>query len=280
MQFKNIMVYLDQGNSNQARVDSALAIASTHGAALTGVVLIAQPSSAILQRLGITNAPAIHEKSRADAQESIDQFHEQAAAAGVEADVLKLECLEGDAPAKLSRVARVYDLSILRQANPDSDNTAFVAGLSEEVMFSSGRPVLYMPYIGAHQIPFKRGLIAWDGSRSSARAVHDALPLLENMDQVTILVIDSNTMEPSSDGVMPGEGLSRHLHRHGISSEIQHLMRGDSSTSTLVLNELANTGADLLVMGGYGTPKLREIILGGVTRTVLEMMTVPVFMSH
>jgi len=280
MQFKNIMVYLDQGNSNQARVDSALAIASTHGAALTGVVLIAQPSSAILQRLGITNAPAIHEKSRADAQESIDQFHERAAAAGVEADVLKLECLEGDAPAKLSRVARVYDLSILRQANPDSDNTAFVAGLSEEVMFSSGRPVLYMPYIGAHQIPFKRGLIAWDGSRSSARAVHDALPLLENMDQVTILVIDSNTMEPSSDGVMPGEGLSRHLHRHGISSEIQHLMRGDSSTSTLVLNELANTGADLLVMGGYGTPKLREIILGGVTRTVLEMMTVPVFMSH
>jgi len=280
MQFKNIMVYLDQGNSNQARVDSALAIASTHGAALTGVVLIAQPSSAILQRLGITNAPAIHEKSRADAQESIDQFHEQAAAAGVEADVLKLECLEGDAPAKLSRVARVYDLSILRQANPDSDNTAFVAGLSEEVMFSSGRPVLYMPYIGAHQIPFKRGLIAWDGSRSSARAVHDALPLLENMDQVTILVIDSNTMEPSSDGVMPGEGLSRHLHRHGISSEIQHLMRGDSSTSTLVLNELANTGADLLVMGGYGTPKLREIILGGVTRTVLEMMTAPVFMSH
>jgi len=280
MQFRNIMVYLDQGNSNQARVDSALAIASTHGAALTGVALIAQPSLAILQRLGVTNAPDLHEKWRADAQESVDQFHQRAAAAGVEADVLKLECPEGDAPAKLSRVARVYDLSILRQANPDSDNTAFVAGLSEEVMFSSGRPVLYMPYIGAHQIPFKRGLIAWDGSRSSARAVHDALPLLENMDQVTILVINSNRMEPSSDGVMPGEGLSRHLHRHGISSEIQRLQRGDSSTSTLILNELANTGADLLVMGGYGTPKLREIILGGVTRTVLEMMPVPVFMSH
>jgi nucleotide-binding universal stress UspA family protein len=280
MQFRNIMVYLDQGKSNQARVDSALAIASTHGAALTGVALIAQPSLAILQRLGVTNAPDLHEKLRADVQESVDQFHQQAAAAGVEADVLKLECPEGDAPAKLSRVARVYDLSILRQANPDNDDTAFIARLSEEVMFSSGRPVLYMPYIGAHQIPFKRGLIAWDGSRSSARAVHDALPLLENMDQVTILVINSNKMEPSSDGVMPGEGLSRHLHRHGISSEIQRLQRGDSSTSTLILNELANTGADLLVMGGYGTPKLREIILGGVTRTVLETMTVPVFMSH
>ena len=280
MQFRNIMVYLDQGKSNQARVDSALAIASTHGAALTGVALIAQPSLAILQRLGVTNGPDLHEKLRADVQESVDQFHQRAAAAGVEADVLKLECPEGDAPAKLARVARVYDLSILRQANPDSDNTAFVAGLSEEVMFSSGRPVLYMPYIGAHQIPFKRGLIAWDGSRSSARAVHDALPLLENMDQVTILVINSNKMEPSSDGVMPGEGLSRHLHRHGISSEIQRMERGDSSTSTLILNELTNTGADLLVMGGYGTPKLREIILGGVTRTVLETMTVPVFMSH
>lgn len=280
MQFRNIMVYLDQGNSNQARVDSALAIASTHGAALTGVALIPQPPLAILQRLGVTNAPDLYEKLRADVQESVDQFHERAAAAGVEADVLKLECPEGDAPAKLSRVARVYDLSILRQANPDNDDTAFIARLSEEVMFSSGRPVLYMPYIGAHQIPFKRGLIAWDGSRSSARAVHDALPLLENMDQVTILVINSNKMEPSSDGVMPGEGLSRHLHRHGISSEIQRMERGDSSTSTLILNELTNTGADLLVMGGYGTPKLREIILGGVTRTVLETMTVPVFLSH
>lgn len=280
MQFRNIMVYLDQGDSNQARVDSALAIASTHGAALTGVALIVQSSLAILQRLGVTNAPDLYEKSRADVQESVDRFHERAAAVGVEADVLKLECSEGDAPARLSRVARVYDLSILRQANPDSDNTAFVARLSEEVMFSSGRPVLYMPYIGAHQIPFKRGLIAWDGSRSSSRAVHDALPLLENMDQVTILVINSNKMEPSSDAVLPGEGLSRHLHRHGISSEIQRLQRGDSSTSTLILNELANTGADLLVMGGYGTPKLREIILGGVTRTVLETMTVPVLMSH
>lgn len=280
MQFRNIMVYLDQGKSNQPRVDSALAIARTHGAALTGVALIAQPSLAILQRLGVTNGPDLHEKSRADAQESIDQFHERATAAGVEADALKLECLEGDAPAKLARVARVYDLSILRQANPDRDNKAFIAGLSEEVMFSSGRPVLYMPYVGAHQIPFKRGLIAWDGSRSSARAVHDALPLLENMDQVTILVINSDKMELSSDGVMPGEGLSRHLHRHGISSEIQRLQRGDSSTSTLILNELTNTGADLLVMGGYGTPKLREIMLGGVTRTVLETMTVPVFMSH
>jgi len=103
---------------------------------------------------------------------------------------------------------------------------------------------------------------------------------LENMDQVTILVINSNKMEPSSDGVMPGEGLSRHLHRHGISSDIRRMERGDSSTSTLILNELTNTGADLLVMGGYGTPKLREIMLGGVTRTVLETMTVPVFMSH
>ena len=280
MQFRNIMVYLDQGKSNLARVDSALAIASSHGAALTGVALIAQPSLAILHRLGVANAPDLHDKSRADAQECIDQFHERAAAAGVEADVLKLECPEADAPAKLSRVARVYDLSILRQANPDRDDTAFIAGLSEEVMFSSGRPVLYMPYIGAHQIPFKRGLIAWDGSRSSARAVHDALPLLENMDQVTILIIDSNKIEPSSDGVLPGEGLSRHLHRHGIASEIQRLQRGETSTSTLILNELTNTGADLLVMGGYGTPKLREIMLGGVTRTVMETMTVPVLMSH
>ncbi|WP_422368185.1 universal stress protein [Pelagibius sp.] len=279
MRFKNILVYLDQGESNEERVGSALAIAKAHDATLTGVVVDALPSSGILQKLGVSGNDAVVEKARADAQSTIDEFRKRAETAGIATETSIIECDEGKASEKLSRLARVHDLSILRQANPDRDHAAFVAVLSEQVMFSSGRPVIFMPYVGAKRVPFSNGLIAWDGSRAATRAVHDSLPLLETMEEALILVVDPENIEHYQK-TKPGEKLSRHLTAHGISNTVKRVPRGDISTSSVIMNELANTGADLLIMGAYGTPKLREVILGGVTRTVLESMIVPVFMSH
>ena len=122
-------------------------------------------------------------------------------------------------------------------------------------------------------------MIAWDGSRASTRAVHDSLPLLETMKEAVILVVDPENIEHYQK-TKPGEGMSRHLDAHGVSNTVMRVPKGDISTSSVIMNELSNSGADVLVMGAYGTPKLREVILGGVTRTVLESMTVPVFMSH
>jgi nucleotide-binding universal stress UspA family protein len=279
MQYKNILVYLDQGASNKERVNTAIAIAIAHSAQLTGVVVNALPNFSILSRLGIGKDDALMEQARVDAQVAIERFELQTDKASIEADTRVIECLEGKAPEKLARMARIFDLSIMRQANPDKPNAAFIAELSEEVMFSSGRPVFFMPYIGAHNIPCKTGLIAWDGSKAATRAIHDALPILEMMDKVTILIVDADKIEHYTD-LKPGEALSRHLSAHGINNEVSRIPKGEASTSTIILNELSDTGADLLVMGGYGTPKLREIMLGGVTRTLFECMTVPVFMSH
>jgi nucleotide-binding universal stress UspA family protein len=279
MQYKNILVYLDQGASNKERVNTAIAIAIAHSAQLTGVVVNALPNSSILSRLGIGKDDALMEQARVDAQVAIERFELQTDKASIEADTRVIECLEGKAPEKLARMARIFDLSIMRQANPDKPNAAFIAELSEEVMFSSGRPVFFMPYIGAHNIPCKTGLIAWDGSKAATRAIHDALPILEMMDKVTILIVDADKIEHYTD-LKPGEALSRHLSAHGINNVVSRIPKGEASTSTIILNELSDTGADLLVMGGYGTPKLREIMLGGVTRTLFECMTVPVFMSH
>lgn len=279
MQFKNILVYLDRGASNLERVNSALAIAKAHNAQLTGVVVNALPASSILQRLGVGKDEAILEQARVNAQTIVERFLMQAENQEVEVDTRIIECLEGKAPEKLARMARIYDLSIMRQANPDKDNSAFITELSEEVMFSSGRPVFFMPYIGAHAIPCRKGLIAWDGSKAATRAVHDALPLLEMMEKVIILVVDPNNIEHYADS-KPGDELSRHLTAHGINNRVSRVPKGDTSTSTVILNELSDTGADMLVMGGYGTPRLREVMLGGVTRTLFECMTVPVLMSH
>jgi nucleotide-binding universal stress UspA family protein len=279
MQYKNILVYLDQGASNKERVNTAIAIAIAHSAQLTGVVVNALPNSSILKRLGIGKSDALMEQARVNAQVTIERFQLQTDKAGVEADTQVIECLEGKAPEKLARMARIFDLSIMRQANPDKPNASFIAELSEEVMFSSGRPVFFMPYIGAHNIPCKTGLIAWDGSKAATRAVHDALPILEMMEKGTILIVDADKIEHYTD-LKPGEALSRHLSAHGINNVVSRIPRGQTSTSTVILNEISDTGADILVMGGYGTPKLREIMLGGVTRTLFECMTVPVFMSH
>jgi len=279
MQYKNILVYLDQGASNKERVNTAIAIASAHSAQLTGVVVNALPNSSILRRLGIGKGEVLMEQARVNAQVVIERFEQQTAKAGVEADTRVIECVEGKAPEKLARMARIFDLSIMRQANPDKPNASFIAELSEEVMFSSGRPVFFMPYIGAHNIPCKRGLIAWDGSKAATRAIHDALPILEMMDKVTILIVDAHKIEHYTD-LKPGEELSRHLSAHGVDNVVSRVPKGEASTSTVILNELSDTGADVLIMGGYGTPKLREVMLGGVTRTLFECMTVPVFMSH
>lgn len=279
MQYKNLLVYLDQGASNKERVNTAIAIAKVHEAQLTGVVVNALPASSILHKLGFGKGEELMEQQRIDAEEIIEHFKQMTEQEGVQADTRIIECVEGRAAEKLARMARIFDLSIMRQANPDKPNAAFISELSEEVMLSSGRPVFFIPYIGAHNIPCRRGLIAWDGSKSATRAVHDALPLLKMMEKVIILIVDADKIEHYAAS-QPGEELSRHLSIHGVNNEISRVLKAEVSTSTIILNELSDSGADILIMGGYGTPKLREVMLGGVTRTLFECMTVPVFMSH
>jgi len=280
MQYKNILVYLDQGASNSERVNTAIAIAKAHGAHLTGVAVNATPTKNLMLKLGIGKGDKLITQARVDAEATMERFNQAASAQAIPFDTRLIECSENRAPEQLARMARIFDISILRQANPDKPHASFIRDLSEEVMFSSGRPVFFMPYIGAHKIPCKRGLIAWDGSKAATRAIHDALPLLESMEQVVILVVDADKIEHYSDTGKPGDALSAHLTAHGIKNKVSRIPSGGASTSTVVLNELSNTGADILVMGGYGTPKLREVIWGGVTRTLFECMTVPVVMSH
>ncbi len=279
MQYKQILVYLDHGASNDARVKTAISIAIAHGASLTGIVVSALPTEGMLERLGLGNSETMLEAGRKEADASFSEFSTLCGAAGVESNTRLLECKEGRAGEKLARIARLYDLAVIRQANSRHAGAAHVSAMSEEVMLSSGRPVICVPYIGAHLIPCKTGMIAWDGSRASTRAVHDALPLLEQIEETIILVVNPEKFENFSDHE-PGEGLAAHLANHGIKSRVKRIPAGEVSTSTIILNELANTGADILVMGGFGTSRLREIMLGGVTRTLFETMTVPVFMSH
>jgi nucleotide-binding universal stress UspA family protein len=151
--------------------------------------------------------------------------------------------------------------------------------LIEAALFETGRPVLITPYAGKFNSVGTRALIGWNASPQAARAVHDALPLLTHASSVTVLVIDAATGE-AVHGEEPGADIAKLLARHGLEVTLHRVAGGGLSPGDVLLNEAAELNADLIVMGGYGHSRLREMVLGGATRTLLRQMTAPVLMSH
>jgi nucleotide-binding universal stress UspA family protein len=174
--------------------------------------------------------------------------------------------------------ARYADLAILGQHDPD-DAASGPRYLPEEVVLGGGRPVLIVPYIGPTATFGERVSIAWDASREAARAVNDALPLLRRARQVGVVSVNPRPW-PFAHGEEPGADIGLHLARHGVKVEVQRIEGQGIDTANAILSHLADQSADLLVMGAYGHSRLREFVLGGVTRTILREMTVPVLMSH
>ena len=173
---------------------------------------------------------------------------------------------------------RYADLVILGQLDPDDPVTG-PRYLPEQVILGCGRPALVIPYIGAAASIGERVVIAWDASREAARAVNDALPLLERARAVRVVTINPR-QGPFGHGEEPAPDIGLHLARHDIKTEVERVVSRDIDVANTILSQLANEGADLLVMGAYGHSRLREYVLGGVTRTILAEMTVPVLMSH
>jgi nucleotide-binding universal stress UspA family protein len=134
-----------------------------------------------------------------------------------------------------------------------------------------------VPHAWSGGLKLDRVLICWDGSRPAARAIADALPFLMRAKSIEIVVV---TGERDKSGELTGANMSRHLARHGVTVEINKIAAGSSGVQNAILNHTSGSGADFLVMGGYGHSRLREFILGGVTRSVLGAMPVPVLMSH
>lgn len=172
---------------------------------------------------------------------------------------------------------RTADLIILRQRGPDYDGLRYPD--PADVLLDVGCPVLVVPRAGQFEWIERHALIAWNGSREAARAVRDALPLLKLVRKVTVLTGNAETAGPKP-GTEPGANIALHLARHGIQVEIDLSPGPDMKTADVLLSRAADLSSDLIVMGAYGHSRMRETILGGVTRSMLAEMTVPVLMSH
>jgi nucleotide-binding universal stress UspA family protein len=174
--------------------------------------------------------------------------------------------------------ARASDLLVAGQSDPDWDLSGLY-DFPERLVLESGRPVLIVPYAGAYGEVGKRVTVAWSGKRESVRAVFDALPLLRNAEAVTLLCVagDAGAVEP---GEIAGTEIAAALARHGVEVTIQKSVADEIGVADDILSRLADSGADLLVMGAYGTSRLREMVFGGVTLHIFRHMTVPTLMSH
>ena len=183
---------------------------------------------------------------------------------------------EGGRAEAVALHARYSDLVIVNQTDPESpDATHF----GDAVLLSVGRPVLLVPYVGEMRTFGQNVLVCWNASREASRAVTDALPLLQRAANVTVLSVDG---QPSryGHGESTGADIALYLARHGVKTVASQTVSGTVDVGSVILSRAFDLSADLIVMGAYGHSRVRQIVMGGATRTVLQSMTVPVLMSH
>jgi nucleotide-binding universal stress UspA family protein len=296
MALKDILVGVDPSTAGEGRLKLALNLVRPHQAHITACYIMREehaapspilagvpvnPGPGILvapeagPTLGDTVptpiSPASREAERAEQVEELFRTELRAHGLGGEWHLLS----PGETAVFID-LAKSFDLTILGQLSPEIRSTGF---RPDEIVIATGRPVLVVPYAGAFDTVGRRALVAWDGTREAARAANDALPLLENAEAVTVMFVGAR--ETALEEHHPSiERMVHHLQRHGIAARAEETLHGDLRISDVLLSRAADLAVDLLVAGAYHHSQLREALVGGVSRELLDHMTVPVLMSH
>lgn len=276
--YKSLLVSIPTERSPQPVMDGAISLATRCQAQLDAVSVGYESSSLPLVAEGGAAVASIfeveREKALERAQAALAVFEAEAKRAGLVHSSRAISALQGEAAAILGATARLYDLTVVSQ--PEFARDTFDNTLSQEILFQSGGPVLFMPYTFKGEFQAKRVGICWDGSRLAARAVRDAMPLLEQAQAITIITINAANV--------PADATAAHLVRYlaplKVPTEVDSLKSEKANIQSSILSLAADESLNLLVMGGYGHSRLKETVFGGVTRDMLESMTVPTLMSH
>lgn len=274
---KDIALALEVRGSRDAALAYAISVAAAFNAHLAAVSFAYEPSLPVVDMGGAVPFELIEEEREAKqkaAADAVARFEEAARLAAVSAETRVIEASIAGAPQMFGAIARSFDLSIIGQADPQSTRDDIMI---EGALFDSGRPVLVVPYIQRAALKLDRVIVCWDGSLNAARAVNDALPFLTRAKAVDVVTIDT---KEDKTGEIKGVDIALHIARHGLKVELRRINAGDVDVANVILSDVADRDADLIVMGGYGHSRLREFVLGGATRGILSSMTVPTLMSH
>jgi nucleotide-binding universal stress UspA family protein len=273
---KDIVVNLGLGERDPA-TEYAASVAEAFGAHVLGVAVSYEPVIPGTLLGGIP--PEIIESQRAEADKksraAIARFEQAVKRTGVSAETRIISASIAGAADQIGRIGRRYDLVVVGQ--PERQKSLPDEVVDESVLFESGRPVVFVPFIHKGGMKIDRIMVCWDGGRAAARAVADALPFLKKAKQVEIVIVSD---KPGKKDEIPGADLGQHLARHGLKVDVKRITSPDIDVASTILSYAADSSADMIVMGGYGHSRLREFVLGGATRGLLQAMTVPVLMSH
>jgi nucleotide-binding universal stress UspA family protein len=274
---KDLVVNLSVGGNRDTAGPYAVSIAEAFGAHVAGIAFAYEPviPPTILGSIPASMIEAQRAESDKAARSALAKFDESARRAGVSFESRALSASLAGAADSFGAVARRFDLAVVGQSDPDQ--AAPEELIVEGVLFSSGRPVVVVPYIQKSGLKLDRVLVCWDASRNAARAIADAMPLLSRAKAIDVVIVASE--RPKSDEI-PGADIGQHLARHGLKVEVKRIVATDTDVASTILSHAADSAADFIVMGGYGHSRLREFILGGATQGILSAMTVPTLMSH
>ena len=280
MSYKDLLVHLDDTRCFRKRIDAAVRLAARHGAHLTGVYPIVEIPllNYIREHIPREVRAMMEAEAQRLAETVLKGFREAAERGGGAYETRTDHALDTTLASVLSMHARYADLVVMGQMNPDEPPDVG-RHLPEEVVLSSGRPALIVPYDWAPGTLGERVLIAWDASREAARAVSDAMPILEQAESVLVASINPKST-PLGHGQVPGADIALHLARHAVEVEVQSVESDRMEIGDALLSFATDRARDLLVMGAYAHSRMRELVLGGATREILKSMTLPVLMAH
>src|SRR5258708_7300430 len=273
--FKDVVVNISGRGPRDFAAEYATSIAATVGAHIAGISFLYEPviPDGTLGGIPVDLIELQREENSKVANAAVSGFEAGVKKAGISAETRILDATFGGAATLFAQIARRFDLAVVGQAQREG-------GASDELMiegalFESGRPVVVVPYIQKQGLTLDRVLACWDGGRMSARAIADAMPFLERAKAVDIVIV---TEERKNDEIT-GANMTEHLARHDVTANVKRIARGDLAIADVILDYAADSGADFMVMGGYGHSRLREFILAGVTRGIISSLTAPVPLS-
>lgn len=279
MDYKTILVQVDETSYAQKRMEIAARLARNHDAHLIGVATTGMSRTLYRTAAFSVEYPDIEawvQMLREQAEAALAQFEAITRRVGVSSYEKRL--VDDEAVAGIGLQARYSDLAILGQEKPDEISYATNPNFPEQVIISSGCPSLVIPYAGDVSVIGSKVLIAWNASIEARRAVHYALPLLRSAKIVEVAVFNS-AMDKGRHGEQPGADLALYLARHNIKVDV--ISRSTDIPVGEALSALADDlDSDLMIMGCYGHARLREVLLGGASRSILRSTSIPVFMAH
>ena len=278
MDYKTILVHIDDTSEAPDRVAFAARLAGAQGAHLVGMA-----QTGIARFIRETTLPGVElgdltplfASLREAAELRSAQFDTLVQKAGVASFAHRID---DDEPGMALAIQALYaDLVIVGSTAHDAPGIAGIAGIPEYVALNSPSPVLVLPHGRSYPHGLERVMVAWNASPEAARAARLALPLLVRAKHVELAVFDDDSSSARSPE--DAEAMAQFLTRHGVAVEVcRHHPRGEVGNALLVRAE--DRKIDLLVMGCYGHSRYREILLGGVSRTVLRRLSMPVLLAH